>query len=51
MNDYDALLKQYQDFKSRELNLNMERGQPADSNFDLSLPILGAVDELSLIHI
>lgn len=49
MNDYDALLKQYQDFKSRELNLNMERGQPADSNFDLSLPILGAVDESNYI--
>lgn len=45
MTDYDALQKQYQDFKSRNLSLNMERGQPADANFDLSLPILSAVDE------
>lgn len=45
MTDYDALQKQYQEFKSRNLSLNMERGQPADANFDLSLPILGAVDE------
>ncbi len=45
MTDYDALQKQFQDFKSRNLSLNMERGQPADANFDLSLPILSAVDE------
>ena len=44
MTDHDAVQKQYQDFKSRNLSLNMERGQPADANFDLSLPILSAVD-------
>ena len=49
MNDYDALLKQYQDFKAQGLKLNMERGQPADSNFDLSLPILDAVNENNYI--
>ncbi len=45
MSDYDALLKQYQEYKARNLSLNMERGQPADANFDLSLPILGSVDQ------
>lgn len=45
MTDYDALLKQHQEFQARKLTLNMERGQPADANFDLSLPILSAVNE------
>ncbi len=45
MTDYDALLQQHQAFKAQNLNLNMERGQPADANFDLSLPILSAVHE------
>ncbi len=45
MTNYDALLQQYQEFKARHLSLNMERGQPADANFDLSLPILNAVNE------
>lgn len=45
MTDYDTLLQQYQEYKSRKLALNMERGQPADANFDLSLPILSAVND------
>ena len=49
MTDYDALQKQYQAYKARNLSLNMERGQPADANFDLSLPILSAVDETNYI--
>jgi len=44
MTNYDALLQQHQQFKAQNLSLNMERGQPADANFDLSLPILSAVD-------
>lgn len=43
------LEQQFQEFKARKLNLNMERGQPADANFDLSLPILSAVSEKNYI--
>ena len=49
MTTYSELEKQFQDFKARKLKLNMERGQPADANFDLSLPILSAVDEKNYI--
>ena len=45
MTNFDALLKQHQNYKAQNLSLNMERGQPADANFDLSLPILSAVNE------
>ena len=45
MTDYAALLKQHREYKARNLSLNMVRGQPADANFDLSLPILSAVNE------
>ena len=45
MTDFDALLKQHQEYKTRNLSLNMERGQPSDANFDLSLPILSAVND------
>ena len=49
MTTYSELEKQFQGFKARKLKLNMERGQPADANFDLSLPILSAVDEKNYI--
>lgn len=45
MADLNTLKAQYQQFKDAGASLNMERGQPADANFDLSLPILSAVDE------
>ena len=45
MSDLSALQAQYEHFKQLGLQLNMERGQPADANFDLSLPILSSVDE------
>lgn len=45
MSNLAALQEQYNQYKSRGLILNMERGQPADANFDLSLPILSSVDE------
>ena len=45
MTDYEALVKQHQEYKAQNLSLNMERGQPADANFNLSLPILGAVTD------
>ena len=43
------LQQQYQTFCDKELSLNIERGQPADANFDLSLPILTAVDNNNFI--
>lgn len=45
MSDLTVLQEQYDNYKRLGLNLNMERGQPADANFDLSLPILSSVDE------
>jgi len=36
MTDFDALLQQHQEYKTRNLALNMERGQPSDDNFNLS---------------
>lgn len=45
MSDLESLRVKYEAFKSLGAVLNMERGQPADANFDLSLPILSAVDE------
>lgn len=45
MSNLAALLEQYEQFKLQGLSLNMERGQPADANFDLSLPILSSVDD------
>ncbi|OED36610.1 aminopeptidase [Chromatiales bacterium (ex Bugula neritina AB1)] len=49
MSNLDSLKAQFNEYKSRGLTLNMERGQPADSNFDLSLPILSAVNETNYI--
>ncbi len=49
MTTYDDLKQQFESYKARNLKLNMERGQPADANFDLSLPILSAVDEKNYI--
>lgn len=57
MNDHateaaDALSRlreEHAAFQQRGLSLNMERGQPADANFDLSLPMLQAVDDQHVI--
>lgn len=49
MSNLAALQQQYDDFKRRGLQLNMERGQPADANFDLSLPIFSTVDESNYV--
>jgi DNA-binding transcriptional MocR family regulator len=49
MTDLDSLRADYQRFQGMGLKLNMERGQPADANFDLSLPMLSAVDERHVI--
>ncbi len=49
MSNLATFKERYEAFKQRGLNLNMERGQPADANFDLSLPILSAVDETNYV--
>ena len=43
MTDLDDLRRRHDDFRAMGLSLNIERGQPADANFDLSNPMLGAV--------
>lgn len=43
MTDIDTLRANYDAFRQMNLSLNMERGQPADDNFDLSLPLLDIV--------
>ena len=43
MTDLDALRRRHDDYRAMGLSLNIERGQPADANFDLSLPMLTAV--------
>jgi len=45
MTDLESLRAEYHRYQAMGLKLNMERGQPADANFDLSLPLLSAVDE------
>lgn len=44
MSDLSAIRAQYEEFKAMDLDLNMKRGQPSDADFDLSLPMLSAVD-------
>ena len=43
MTDLDALVRRHDDFRAMGLSLNIERGQPADANFDLATPMLTAV--------
>jgi len=43
MTDINTLRSSYEAFRQMNLSLNMERGQPADDNFDLSLPLLDIV--------
>jgi DNA-binding transcriptional MocR family regulator len=49
MSNLAAIREQYEQFKLQGLSLNMERGQPADANFDLSLPILSSVDDSNYV--
>ena len=43
MTDLDDLRRRHDDFRAMGLSLNIERGQPADANFELSNPMLSAV--------
>jgi len=45
MESIDQLKKRYEDFKALNLSLNMQRGQPADANFDLVNPMLNILTE------
>lgn len=47
--DLKQLQKEYEFYKSKNLNLNIERGQPSDKNFDLSNPMLTIVTEKDVI--
>ncbi|MEM7532673.1 MAG: aminotransferase class I/II-fold pyridoxal phosphate-dependent enzyme [Chloroflexota bacterium] len=40
---------QYEAYKAQGLTLNMQRGQPSDADFDLSLPMLTVVDAEDVI--
>ena len=37
---YDALLKEYNEYKSRDLSLDLSRGKPNSDQLDISLPLL-----------
>ena len=45
----NQLKEKYESYKAKELKLNMQRGQPADENFDLSNPMLNILDEKNTI--
>ncbi|MDA3901323.1 MAG: aminotransferase class I/II-fold pyridoxal phosphate-dependent enzyme [Spirochaetes bacterium] len=49
MENLSALKKMYENLQSESLNLNIERGQPADENFDVSNPMLTIVTEKDVI--
>jgi len=49
MTNLAELLKQYEAYKSQGLKLNLQRGQPADENFDLANPLLTIVDENEVV--
>lgn len=45
MSDLNALMEKYKEVQALKLNLNIQRGQPGDDNFDISN---GLLDSLSL---
>jgi DNA-binding transcriptional MocR family regulator len=45
MESFTTLQARYDAYKKMGLQLNMQRGQPADANFDLANPMLTIVDE------
>ncbi|MBN2435725.1 MAG: aminotransferase class I/II-fold pyridoxal phosphate-dependent enzyme [Spirochaetes bacterium] len=49
MENLSVLQKQYEDLIAEGLNLNIERGQPADENFDIANPMLTIVDDNDLV--
>ena len=49
MSNLESLQKQFDAYKAMNLSLNMQRGQPSDSDYDLSNPMLSIVDETKLV--
>jgi DNA-binding transcriptional MocR family regulator len=49
MDSLRALQEQYQAVQAMNLNLNMQRGQPSDADFDLSNPMLNVLTEEDLV--
>ncbi len=49
MESLTTLQTRYDAYKAMSLQLNMQRGQPADANFDLANPMLTIVDEDDLV--
>ena len=49
MDSLQALQEKYQAVQAMKLNLNMQRGQPSDEDFDLSNPMLTILDETDLV--
>ena len=49
MSSLEESRKEYEAFKSKNLALNMQRGQPSDADFDLSNEMLTIVNEDTLI--
>lgn len=49
MNTLQQLQEQYKVVQEMNLNLNMQRGQPSDADFDLANPMLTIVDENDLV--
>ncbi len=45
----NQLKERYESFKIQNLELNMQRGQPADENFDLSNPMLNILDKSNTV--
>ena len=49
MDSLQALREKYQAIQAMNLNLNMQRGQPSDADFDLSNPMLTVLTEEELV--
>jgi DNA-binding transcriptional MocR family regulator len=49
MDSLQTLREQYQAVQAMNLNLNMQRGQPSDADFDLSNPMLTILTEEDLV--
>lgn len=49
MNTLQQLQEQYEVVQGMNLNLNMQRGQPSDADFDLANPMLTIVDENDVV--
>lgn len=49
MNNLATIQAQFEQYKQKKLNLNMQRGQPSDADFDLSNELLTIVNEDTVV--